>query len=123
VLKVVREHRAANPEAPRVGIGDISRPQGGSFGRQYGGLGHASHQNGLDVDVYYPRFDGLEKRAHRPDLVDEELAQDLVDRFVEAGAVKVFVGPHLSLKGPRGVVSKLVYHDDHLHVRLPQPPE
>jgi murein endopeptidase len=123
VLAVLREHRAAFPEAPRVGIGDLSRPNGGYFGPQYGGLGHASHQNGLDVDVYYPRFDGLEKKAQRPDLVDDELAQDLVDRFVAAGAVKVFVGPHLELKGPRGIVSKLVHHDDHLHVRLAKPPE
>ena len=34
-----------------------------SFGRRFGGLGHASHQNGLDVDVYYPRIDGRELRA------------------------------------------------------------
>jgi murein endopeptidase len=119
VLEVLREHRAAHPEAPRVGIGDLSRPQGGEFGRRFGGLGHASHQNGLDVDIYYPRFDGLERRPHSPDLVDDELAQDLVDRFVLAGAVKVFVGPRLDLRGPRRVVIKLAYHDDHLHVRLP----
>ena len=30
------------------------------------------------------------------------LAQDLVDRFVDAGAVKVFVGPHTGLRGPAG---------------------
>jgi murein endopeptidase len=123
LLKVLKEFRAAHPEAPRVGVGDISRPHGGHFGREYGGLGHASHQNGLDVDVYYPRFDGLERRAQTPDLVDEYLAQDLVNRFVEAGAIRVFVGPRLKLRGRRGVVSKLIYHDDHLHVRLPQPPE
>ena len=54
----------------------------------------------------------------RPAQVDLALAQDLVDRFVAAGAVKVYVGPHLALHGPRRVVSPLVYHDDHLHVRL-----
>jgi murein endopeptidase len=121
LLLVLREHRAAFPEAPRIGIGDISRPHGGEFGRRFGALGHMSHQNGLDVDVYYPRWDGLEKRAHTPDLVDEELAQDLVDRFVGAGAQKVFVGPSLHLTGPRRVVIKLIHHDDHLHVRLRKP--
>jgi murein endopeptidase len=123
LLSVLREFRAAHPEAARVGVGDIAREHGGHFGREFGGLGHASHQNGLDVDVYYPRFDGLERRAQTPDLVDEYLAQDLVNRFVAAGAAHIYVGPHLDLHGRRGVVSKLVYHDDHLHVRLPQPPE
>ena len=34
--------------APAVLVGDLSRPGGGPFGsRLYGGLGHASHQNGL----------------------------------------------------------------------------
>ena len=49
------------------------------------------------------------------------LAQDLVNRFVAAGAQKVFVGPHVGLTGKRGVVSILAYHDDHLHVRIPNP--
>ena len=81
-------------------------------------LGHGSHQNGLDADVYYPRNDGLERRAHRPSQVDQLLAQDLLDRFVAAGARVVYVGPSLDLEGPRKVVVPLVHHDDHMHVRL-----
>ena len=50
--------------------------------------------------------------------MDRELAQELVDRFVEAGAIKVFVGPKLHLTGPKNVVIPLIYHDDHLHVRV-----
>ena len=118
LLRVLREYRAAHPGAPRVGLADLSRPHGGEFGRRFGGLGHASHQNGLDADILYPRKDGTEARATKPSLVDRELAQDLVDRFVAAGAVKVFVGPHLHLKGPKNVVVPLIYHDDHLHVRI-----
>ncbi len=102
-------------------VGDLSRPQGGVFDRRYGGLGHASHQNGLDVDVYYPRRDGLPLAPVRPGQVDRRLAQDLVDRFVAAGAEKVFVGPRLGLRGPRRVVQRLVHHNDHLHVRIPNP--
>ena len=78
-----------------------------------------SHQNGLDADVYYPRRDGRERRAGAPRLVDQRLSQDLVDRFVAAGARYVFTGPRLSLRGPRRIVQKLAHHDDHLHVRLP----
>ena len=121
LLDVISEYRAAHPGVPRVGIGDLSRPHGGFFGARYGGLGHGSHQNGRDADVWYPRLDGTERRAFRVQDVDQELAQDLVDRFVAAGAVKVFVGPHLHLHGPRGIVVPLAYHDDHLHVRIPQP--
>jgi murein endopeptidase len=118
VLDVLADYRADNPEAPRVGVADLSRTHGGNFGRQFGGLGHASHQNGLDVDILYPRIDRLERRACAPAIVDDELSQELVDRFVAAGAVYVFTGPRLSLRGPRGVVVKLAHHDDHMHVRI-----
>ena len=122
VLTVLAEHRLAHPEAGRVGIGDLSRPRGGDFGARFGGLGHASHQNGLDADVYYPRRDRQEVAPARAAQIDRVLAQDLVDRFVRAGAVKVFVGPRTGLRGPRRIVKQLVHHDDHLHVRLRNDP-
>jgi murein endopeptidase len=115
---VLRDYRDAHPDAPRVLVGDLSRPHGGPFGARYGGLGHATHQTGLDVDVYYPRRDRRERAPRRPQQVDRRLAQDLVDRFVKVGAIKVYVGPSLHLRGRRGVVAPLIYHDDHLHVRL-----
>lgn len=117
-LTVIAEYAAAHPDAPRVGVADLSRPQGGVFDRRYGGDGHASHQNGLDVDVLYPRRDGLERAPLRPAQVDRALAQDLVDRFAAAGAQYVFVGTSVGLTGPKGVVSAIGNHDDHLHVRL-----
>lgn len=116
-LAVLDAFHAAHPEAPRIAVGDLSRPTGGPFGAKYGGLGHASHQNGRDVDVYYPRKDRLERAARTPGQVDQVLSQALVDRFVRAGAVYVFVGPRLSLRGPSKIVQRLVHHDDHLHVR------
>ncbi len=119
-LRVLREHRTAFPRAPRVAIGDLSRPRGGDFGPQFGGIGHVSHQNGLDVDVYYPRKDRRERSPKRPAQVDRRLAQDLVDRFVAAGAERVFVGPNVRLTGPRSVVQVLPHHDNHLHVRIPR---
>jgi murein endopeptidase len=121
-LRVLHEYRAAHPEAPRVGIGDLSRRHGGHFGPEFGGLGHMTHQNGLDVDLYYPRRDGLELRPLRPGQVDHELSQDLVDRFAAHRAQVIYVGPRLRLHGRRGVVEPLVHHDDHLHVRI-RPPQ
>jgi hypothetical protein len=119
LLRVLREYAAAHPDAPRVGIGDLSRPHGGDFGSRFGGLGHASHQNGLDADVYYPRRDRRERPPKAPRQIDRKLAQDLVARFVEAGAAKLFVGPSTGLKGPPAVVEELIHHDNHMHVRLP----
>jgi murein endopeptidase len=117
-LRVLRDFRIAHPGAPRIGVADLSRPRGGPFGRNFGGLGHSSHQNGLDVDVIYPRRDGRELPITDHRQVDPALAQALVDHFVDAGAVDVWTGPRLHLRGPRDVVEDLVHHDDHLHVRI-----
>jgi murein endopeptidase len=118
-LRVVRAYAAAHPGAPRVGIGDLSRRHGGDFGRAFGTIGHATHQNGLDVDVYYPLRSGAERAPLSVDEINQPLAQDLVDRFVRAGAVKVYVGPSTGLTGPAGVVEAIPLHDNHLHARLP----
>jgi hypothetical protein len=118
-LRVVHAYAFAHPSAPRVGIGDLSRPHGGDFGPAFGGIGHATHQNGLDVDVYYPLRSGAERAPLSVDEVNLTLAQDLVDRFVRAGAVKVYVGPGTGLTGPPGVVEAIPNHDNHLHARLP----
>ncbi len=109
-------------------VGDLSRPHGGDFGARFGDLGdgkaHVSHQNGLDVDVYYPRTDRREEAARTggPDVLcplDHRLAQDLVDRFVAAGAQMVIVGTGTALTGPAGVVTREARHNDHMHVRFP----
>jgi murein endopeptidase len=113
VLRVVRAYALAHPTAPRLGIGDLSRPRGGYFGPR-----HASHQNGLDVDVYYPRRDRRERPPKNAAQIDRTLAQHLVDRFVAVGAVRIFVGPSTGLTGPRGIVQVLWNHDNHLHVRI-----
>jgi hypothetical protein len=118
-LRALRRFHARLPDAPRVGIGDLSRPHGGDFGPRFGSIGHATHQNGRDVDVYYPRRDRRERAARSPSQVDRRLAQVLVDRFVAAGAEVVFVGPSLGLRGPPSVVQALPNHDDHLHARFP----
>ena len=80
LLRVLEEYATDHPEASRVGVGDLSRPHGGVFDERFGGRGHASHQNGLDVDVYYPRLDQQELRAARPAQVDRRLSQELVTR-------------------------------------------
>ncbi len=112
LVSVAQAYHDANPNAPRLVIGDLSRRGGGPLDQ------HESHQNGLDVDVYYPRTDGLEIAPTTIEQVDIPLARDLLDRFVAAHAEFVFVGPHLPLSGPAGVVEPLVGHDNHMHVRI-----
>jgi murein endopeptidase len=113
VLAVVDRYGARHPSAPRLGIGDLSRPHGGSFGPR-----HVSHQNGLDVDVYYPRRDRRERAPLGAWQIDRRLSQTLVDLFLDAGASRVFVGPNTGLHGPPGIVQVLWNHDNHLHVRM-----
>ncbi len=115
VLTVLGAYRASHPDAPRVVIGDISRRDGGRMDD------HVSHQNGLDVDVYYPRLDHNLSAPITPSQVDRRLTQDLLDRFVAAGAQVVFVGYSTGLRGPSGVVVPYPNHENHMHVRFPQP--
>jgi len=121
VMRVQRRYGAAEPGELPMLVGDLSRTRGGDFGVKYGIVGHASHQNGLDVDVYYPRKDGRRGVPRRPAAVDRRLAQRLVDLFVAAGAETVLVGPNVALKGPPAVVQPYPNHDNHLHVRIRNP--
>jgi murein endopeptidase len=120
-LRTAAAYRRAHPRAPRLVVGDLSRPHGGHFGPEFGGVGHASHQNGLDIDIFYPRRDRRLSEPVRVGQIDRPLAQDLVDRFVAAGAQYVFVGPHTGLRGPRPIVQPLYLHDNHMHVRIHNP--
>jgi hypothetical protein len=115
LVAVLAEYRAAHPLAPRVVVGDISFEGGGPM------EAHLSHQNGLDVDVYYPRRDRALRAPQSPAAVDRRLSQDLLDRFVAAGAHMVFVGYSTHLHGPEKVVIPYPNHENHMHVRLPKP--
>jgi len=121
VMRVQRRYAAAEPGELPMLVGDLSRPRGGAFGVTFGLVGHSSHQNGLDVDVYYPRRDGRRGVPRMPAAVDIRLAQRLVDLFVAAGAETVLVGPNVALKGPPEVVKPYPNHDNHLHVRIRNP--
>jgi hypothetical protein len=115
ILSVVAEYRDAHPHAPRVVVGDISFRDGGRMDE------HLSHQNGLDVDVYYPRLDRHTSAPTITRQIDRRLAQDLLNRFVAAGATMVFVGYSTGLRGPSGVVVPYPNHENHMHVRFPVP--
>jgi murein endopeptidase len=112
VLRVIREYRLAHPKAPAIVIGDLSRRGGGEIDE------HVSHENGLDVDVYYPRVDHRLRPPTTVAQIDMRLAQDLLDRFVASGVQVVFVGYSTRFRGPSGVVVPYPGHNNHMHVRL-----
>ncbi len=112
LLAVMAAYRAGDPDAPRIVVGDISFRGGGPMEL------HRSHQNGLDIDVYYPRRDGRSRPPIRDDQIDRTRAQDLVDRFLDAGVEKIFVGYSTELRGPTDVVIPYPNHGDHMHVRF-----
>lgn len=121
LVEVGRRYATREPGERPLLIGDLSRPRGGDFGIKYGIVGHSTHQNGLDADVYYPRTDRRLSVPRTVAQVNGALAQRLVDLFVAAGAEKVLVGPNLDLRGPPGVVIPYPNHDNHLHVRIRNP--
>jgi len=115
IVSVAAAYRATHPDAPRIVVGDISREGGGPMDE------HVSHQNGLDADIYFPRLDHKLEAPVAHDQIDRRLSQDLVDRFVAAGAQMIFVGYGTGFRGPSGVVIPYAGHDYHLHVRFPPP--
>ena len=88
-----------HPKQPRLGIGDLT-PRRAAATR----IGHASHENGLDVDIRLVRADGVEGPAD-PASYDRELTQALVDRLVgPRRPATSSIGPSLDLHGPAGIV-------------------
>jgi hypothetical protein len=114
IIDLGRWWERAYPDAPRLGIGDLSNEGGGNFDL------HASHENGLDVDIRLPRADGQEGQSN-PANYDRALTQALADRLVGRRVEYVFYGPNLDVRGPSGIVMTWPNHDDHLHVRFPDP--
>ena len=115
IIEVLARYRKAHPNAPQVVVGDISLRGGGVMDQ------HVSHENGLDVDIYYPRRDGWLQAPTSTAQIDRRLSQDLLDGFVASGASKIFVGYSTDLRGPRAVVIPYPNHENHMHVRFRNP--
>jgi murein endopeptidase len=108
VLRGIDSYRRRNPNAPRVAVGDMALRHGGEID------GHSTHENGRQIDLYFPRVDRRSREPHTIGQVDMRLARELVRAMVDAGAYRVLIGPRIRM---RGSVRTLHYphHDDHLH--------
>ncbi len=128
---------------PGLLVGDLSMPRGGPMP-----YGHASHQVGLDVDIWYKPAPDHELSAEERESMKMETFlldpghvnpavwtpefEQLLRRAVSYPEVaRVFVNPAIkkwlcdNAKGDRRFLSKITAirgHDDHFHVRLAAPP-
>lgn len=133
--------KAKKKGLPPLLVGDLSMPAGGRFS-----TAHASHQNGLDADIWL-RFGPLtDEQALKPTatlMVNRSLQrvdtnvwtkqQETLIRLAasDSRVERIFLNPAIKLKlcqtvkGDRSWLHKIrpwFGHDAHLHVRLRCPP-
>lgn len=139
------ELKKAFPDGERLQIGDTSQKMGGYIS------GHASHQNGLDVDLVYLRKNRREMPVNTTNGFDESFVKNgkvtdnldiernwkLISIFVSSGRVnRIFMDPAIKLafcayakdQGIFAASTEILrvmrpwpHHADHLHVRLTCP--
>ncbi len=134
--------RAHEASLPPIALGDLSQPRGGPMN-----FGHASHQSGLDVDIWYRLDLPLLPRDRRDSLKEIGLVDGGTHRVMSPGWTeahtrlirlaaadprvdRIFVNPAVKLElcrkagGDRGWLRSIrpwYGHDDHFHVRLACP--
>jgi len=109
VLLGLAAYGVRNPEAPLVAVGDMSLRGGGEISH------HSTHEDGREIDLYFPRRDRRLREPHTVAQVDLRLTGELVRAMLDAGAYRVLIGPNIRIRtSPR--VMRWPNHDDHLHV-------
>ena len=108
VLRGLAAYRRRNPAAPPVAVGDLGLRHGGEID------GHATHENGRQIDLYFPRRDRRLREPRTVADVDLRLTRELVRAMLDAGAREVLIGPRIRIRAALGVV-RWPNHDDHLH--------
>ena len=108
VLRGLAAYRARNPDAPLVAVGDMGLRHGGEIDR------HSTHENGRQIDLYFPRRDRRRCEPHTIAQVDTRLSGELVRAMLHAGADRVLIGPHVRIATSARVI-RWPNHDDHLH--------
>ena len=109
VLGGLAAYRRRSPHAPRVAVGDMSLRHGGDID------GHTTHENGREIDLFFPRRDRDLREPDTDAQVDLELARSLVEAMLHAGASRVLIGPDIDIATPRHVIRRPQYAE-HMHV-------
>jgi len=110
VLRAIAAYRRDNPGAPQVAVGDFSRRRGGEID------GHDTHENGKQVDIYYPRNDGQRMEPHTVAQVNQRLARSLVKHLLATGVKTAFIGQNTTGIPTSSKVRRWPNHDDHVHL-------
>jgi len=108
VLRGLAAYHRRNPHARRVAVGDMSLRHGGDVD------GQSTHENGRQIDLYFPRRDRKQREPHTVAQVDLDLSGALVQAMLNAGAYRVLIGPDVRIPTPPHVI-RWPHHDDHLH--------
>ena len=108
VLRGLAAYRDRNPHAPLVAVGDMSLRHGGDID------GHSTHENGRQIDIYFPRRDRKYREPHTVAQVDLRLTGELVRAMLSSGADQILIGPNIRIATPPRVI-RWPNHDDHLH--------
>ena len=141
-LKLIRSvgHEVASLHGVKLLVGDLSQPVGGKMP-----FGHSSHQNGLDVDIWFyavPNGGQPDKDVEPPSMVDGAAGTLVPGRWqiayrdaLYAAATfpevnRIFVNPVIKLhlcesESDTRWLRKIRPwngHDSHFHVRLNCPP-
>jgi murein endopeptidase len=111
VLLGLAAYRDRNPDAPPVAVGDMGLRHGGEIDH------HSTHENGRQVDLYFPRRDRAHREPHTVGQVDLRLSRELVRAVLDAGAHRVLIGPRIRIATSARVIH-WPHHDDHLHAML-----
>ena len=78
-------------------------------------IARAELQRATEFEPSGPRAEAAVRKALE---IDPRLTQDLLDRFLAAGAVQVKIGL-LGLRAPADKVETAPFHEEHMHVRFP----
>lgn len=109
IERAARRFKAANPSAPRLGVGDISLMNGGDIS------GHASHERGVDADFRPIRNDRREGRTTRfQSTYSRTLTNRVIQLLRSELRVHLIFFNDLNIRG----VQRWPNHDNHFHVRI-----
>jgi murein endopeptidase len=108
VLRGLAAYRDRKPDAPPVPVGDMALRHGGEID------GHSTHENGRQIDIYFPRRDRKLRESYTVGQVDLRLTRELVRAMLNAGADQILIGPNIRIGTPTRVI-RWPNHDDHLH--------
>lgn len=112
LMKLGQEWFKLHPNGPKLGIGDISRFNGGELDP------HKTHMRGLDVDIIPMRSESVEGPTSWKDKsYNQEMTRDLIKLLLNSNEVQIiFYNDPILVK--ERLVTYWPGHDNHMHIRF-----